>query len=95
MAANSCAALVAVLTNGFPAVTPAEAATVAAPTLAIVGSADGQAEDTRRLATWWPGARLVVVEGAPHGELLGRPEFLAEVRRHLAGEAPAAPTADG
>lgn len=83
LAGNSRDALIATLKNGPPSTAHAEAAAVRVPTLAIVGSEDFQAEDTRQLAGWWPGVRVVIVEGAGHSNILARPEFLAAVRAHI------------
>jgi pimeloyl-ACP methyl ester carboxylesterase len=83
IATNDRSVLLAVLRNPPPSVAPAQAASVRVPTLAIVGSADPLSDDSRRVAEWWPGAREIVVDGANHGDITSRPEFLAAVRAHL------------
>jgi pimeloyl-ACP methyl ester carboxylesterase len=54
------------------------------PAVIIVGSADPVGEDSKRLARWWSGARLVVVENADHNSVLFLPAFMPELRRRLA-----------
>lgn len=83
LARNDRGALIATLRNGPPSVSPAQASANRIPTLAIAGSQDFQVADTRRLADWWPGVRVVIVEGAGHGDLIARPAFLDDVRAHL------------
>ena len=84
MATNDAASLAAVLRafGGFT-VGQAGAATARVPALIVVGTADYFAEPARRMAAWWPGARLVEVPGADHMGVLPRPEVLTAVRAHL------------
>jgi pimeloyl-ACP methyl ester carboxylesterase len=84
MAGNHAASMAAVL-RAFGGVTigHAGAATARVPALVLVGTADGLAEPARRMAAWWPGARLVEVPGADHMGVLSRPELLAAVRTQL------------
>lgn len=80
MAENDRGALLAVLRNLPFFLQRARAATLRIPTLAVVGSADPLAPDSRELATWWPGVQVMVVDGANHGDITARPEFLAALR---------------
>jgi pimeloyl-ACP methyl ester carboxylesterase len=84
MATNDAASMAAVLRafGGFT-VGQAGAATARVPALVVVGTADGLVEPARRMAIWWPGARLVEVPGADHMGVLPRPELLAAVRTQL------------
>ncbi|MGH9887013.1 MAG: alpha/beta fold hydrolase, partial [bacterium] len=52
------------------------------PALVICGTADPLIVDSRRLASWWAGSRLVEVQGATHA-VLGRPEVSAAIVRFL------------
>lgn len=84
MAENDRGALLAVLRN-LPFIRQkARAATLRIPTLGVVGSADPLAPDSRELATWWPGVQVIVVDGANHGDIIARPEFLAALRALVA-----------
>jgi len=56
------------------------AGTVRVPALVAVGSRDPLLPQCRWLASVWPGARLLVVEGADHGSIIGRPELWVAVR---------------
>jgi pimeloyl-ACP methyl ester carboxylesterase len=70
------------------AITPAAAAAVTVPTLAIVGSDDPQRRGTEALAALRPSVKLVIVDGATHaGErgILRRPELIAALREFLVG----------
>ncbi len=84
MAENDRGALLAVLRNLPFRLQRARAATLGIPTLAVVGSADPLALDSRELATWWPGVQVIVVAGANHGDITARPELLSALRALVA-----------
>lgn len=65
-------------------VTEAQLAGVTVPTLAIVGSSDRGVAGGTRLKAVMPTLQLVVVDGATHASLVGRPEFLQALRSFLA-----------
>lgn len=69
-------------------VTDAQVAMVRVPVLALVGSADPQAERVKAMQGKWPALHVEVVPGATHPTvhpraLIRRPEFVAAVRRHV------------
>lgn len=77
----------AALTRSFrdQVITPAQAAAVKVPTLGIVGSRDStMLEQLKKLQGYRPAMPLVVIEGATHGDVSKRPEFIAEVRKFIA-----------
>jgi pimeloyl-ACP methyl ester carboxylesterase len=59
----------------------ASAATV--PATIIVGTVDTLRVEDRALASWWPGARFVEVQGADHVDVIGDPATLAAVRDRI------------
>jgi pimeloyl-ACP methyl ester carboxylesterase len=61
-------------------VAPNVASVVRAPAAVIVGGGDPLAPQSRWLASWWPGARLVEVADADHLTIIFRPETLAAMR---------------
>jgi len=61
-------------------VVPGATAAVNAPTVIIVGGGDPLAPQSRWLATWWPGARLIEIPEADHGTVLSHPETLRAMR---------------
>ena len=65
-------------------VTEAQLAGVTVPTLAIVGSSDRGVAGGTRLKAVMPTLQLVVVDGATHASLVGRPEFVETLRSFLA-----------
>jgi pimeloyl-ACP methyl ester carboxylesterase len=72
------------------AMTPAAAAAVTVPTLAIVGTDDPMKAGLDALVRLRPSVRLVVVEGATHAGargVLGRPELIAALRGFLSAHA--------
>jgi pimeloyl-ACP methyl ester carboxylesterase len=74
--------------RGGHAITPAAAAAVTVPTLAIVGSDDPQRRGTEALAALRPSVKLVIVDGATHAGargILRRPELIAAVRGFVGG----------
>ena len=81
-------ALAAVVrSRGDQRITPAAAAAVTVPTLAIVGSLDPSRKGLEMLKALRPAIKLVIVEGATHAAdrgILGRPETLAALREFLA-----------
>jgi pimeloyl-ACP methyl ester carboxylesterase len=71
--------------------TPAAAAAVTVPTLAIVGTNDPMKAGLDALVRLRPSVRLVVVEGATHAGIRGvlaRPELIAALRDFLSTHAP-------
>jgi pimeloyl-ACP methyl ester carboxylesterase len=50
------------------------------PTLVVAGSSDPLHVQARWLAGWWPGARLIEIPGAGHGDVIRRPEVWTAVR---------------
>ena len=69
-------------------VTDAQVASVAVPVLALVGSADPQAERVKNMQRVWPALRVEVVPGATHPTmhpraLIRRPELIAAIRRQV------------
>ena len=84
MKTNDPLAMMAVLRN-FPAyVPPATAARIAAPTIAIVGTADVFADETTGLARHWPGVTIETIAGVHHGGILRHPALLAAIRAQAA-----------
>jgi pimeloyl-ACP methyl ester carboxylesterase len=77
------------------AFTPAAAAAVTVPTLALVGSEDPQRRGLEALVKLRPSVKLVVVDGATHGGargILTRPETLVALRTFLSvGRSPNRP----
>jgi len=70
--------------------TPAAAAAVTVPTLAIVGTDDPMKAGLDALVRLRPSVRLVVVEGATHDDVRGvlrRPELIAALRDFLSAHA--------
>ena len=66
----------------------AQMAAVRVPVLALVGSADPQAERVKAMQRVWPALRVEVVPGATHPtvhprSLIRRAELVAAVRRHI------------
>ena len=69
-------------------VTDAQIAAVRTPVLALVGSADPQAERVKAMQRTWPGLRIEVVPDATHPtghprSLIRRPELVAAIRAHI------------
>jgi pimeloyl-ACP methyl ester carboxylesterase len=54
-----------------------------APALVVVGSLDTLRVEDRALASWWPQARLLEVEGADHVAVFSHPATLAAVREQI------------
>jgi pimeloyl-ACP methyl ester carboxylesterase len=72
------------------AVTDAQMIAVRVPTMAIIGSADGNLADVRALSALWSALKVVVVEGATHAGDRGttkRPEFIGAMRAFIAAHA--------
>lgn len=69
--------------NPAQVVTLAELAALAMPVLGIVGTADPYARDFERVMAVRPGMRVATIEGAAHGNAVGRPEYVAAVREFL------------
>jgi pimeloyl-ACP methyl ester carboxylesterase len=65
------------------AITPEQVKAVKVPTLGVVGSLDPYLADFKELATLRPAMKLVVIDGATHGNATQRPEFVAAVREFL------------
>ncbi|BBK31263.1 pimeloyl-ACP methyl ester carboxylesterase [Stella humosa] len=76
--------------NPEQVVTLADLAATPVPLLGIVGTADPYRKDFERLRTARPGMELVLIEGAAHGNAVGRPEYVAAVRGFLARQPPMA-----
>ena len=75
-------------------ITPAAAAAVTVPTLAIVGTDDPMKAGLDALVRLRPSVKLVVVDGATHSGprgILGRPELIAAVRDFLSALVPPPP----
>lgn len=70
--------------NPAQVVTLEELAALPMPVLGIVGTADPYRRDFERLQAAMPALRLVEIEGAVHGNAVGRPEYVAAVRGFLA-----------
>lgn len=70
--------------NPAQVVTLEELAALPMPVLGVVGTADPYRRDFERLQAVMPTLRLVEIEGATHGNAVGRPEFVAGVRDFLA-----------
>jgi pimeloyl-ACP methyl ester carboxylesterase len=65
-------------------VTEAQLRQVAVPTIGIVGSADPRMVSMQALKDIMPAmTRVVVIDGADHGEALYRPEFIRTIREFL------------
>ncbi|HSL71384.1 MAG TPA: alpha/beta fold hydrolase [Longimicrobiales bacterium] len=88
MLANSTPAALLAMTRamGNLMIVPERGATIRVPALVAVGTADGLLDNSRWLASWWPGAHLVEVPGATHGSILQRPEVLSAIRELLRAE---------
>lgn len=65
--------------NPAQVVTEAQMAAATVPTLGIVGTADPYLRDFQQLKAAMPQLQLVTVQGASHGSLPGRPEFVRAV----------------
>jgi pimeloyl-ACP methyl ester carboxylesterase len=70
-------------------VTNAQMAAVPVPTLAVVGSLDPALSGVKALKAVWPALKVVVIQGATHGNNNGRgaatsPEFINAVREFMA-----------
>jgi pimeloyl-ACP methyl ester carboxylesterase len=61
-------------------VLPRSAGAIRAPTVVIVGGGDPLLPQSRWLASWWPGARLVEIPEADHGTVLSHPRTLQAMR---------------
>ena len=64
-------------------ITPEQVAAVRVPTLGVAGSADPFLTSLQEVRRLRPGMKLVVVEGATHGGVLRRPEFIAALREFV------------
>ena len=64
-------------------ITRDRASTMTVPAVIVVGTADEVLEHNRRMAAWWPDARLLELPGVNHGGLERHPEVLAAIREHL------------
>jgi pimeloyl-ACP methyl ester carboxylesterase len=81
LAGRDARALAAVRrSNRDQVVTDAQMAAVKVPTLGVVGSEDPYFADFKALAALMPGLELVVVDGATHGSLPARAEFVSTLR---------------
>jgi pimeloyl-ACP methyl ester carboxylesterase len=60
-----------------------KASVIRAATLVAVGDRDPLQDHSRTLSSWWPRARLVVVPGADHGNVIQRRELMAAIRATL------------
>lgn len=69
--------------NPSQVVTLAGMAAISVPVLGIVGTADPYARDFERLQAVLPAMTVVPIEGAAHGNAVGRPEYVAAVREFL------------
>ncbi|BBK42280.1 hypothetical protein STVA_23000 [Allostella vacuolata] len=87
--------------NPDQVVTLAELAAIPVPVLGIVGTADPYQKDLERVQAVLPGMTLVRIEGAAHGNAVGRPEYVEAVLAFLArlppmpAAGPLAPEEDG
>lgn len=79
-ATNDTAALVATMRNGPPAIMPSQIAAANVPVLAVVGSNDALAAESRALSRAAPAVRLLVVEGANHLSVGQHSETLNAIR---------------
>lgn len=82
LSTNSPATLAATL-RGMSAlmVTAAQTRALQVPTLIAVGSVDPLLAQARELGARWPAARLLEIEGANHGDIVGHPALWAAVRQ--------------
>ena len=62
------------------ALQPANASVIRAPAAIIVGTGDPLLPQSRWLASWWPGARLVEVAGTDHLTVIFHPAALQAMR---------------
>jgi hypothetical protein len=72
--------------RGDQRITPAAAAAVKVPTLAVVGSLDPARKGLETLKALRPEIKLVIVDGATHAGdrgILGRPELMTALREFL------------
>jgi pimeloyl-ACP methyl ester carboxylesterase len=56
---------------------------IRAPALVAVGEGDPLLPQSQAFAAWWPGARLVIVPGANHGDVIGRTEVIGGLRETI------------
>jgi pimeloyl-ACP methyl ester carboxylesterase len=64
--------------NGAQVVTESQMSAVKVPTIGIVGTADPYMKDFQQLKAVMPQMKLVLIEGASHGNAARRPEFVNE-----------------
>lgn len=84
----------AALTRSFrdQVIAPEKAAAVKVPTLGIVGSEDPtMLRQLKKLQEYRPAMPLVVIDGAKHGDVSKRPEFLAAVKKFISDAASGTP----
>jgi pimeloyl-ACP methyl ester carboxylesterase len=60
---------------------------IRAPALVAVGEGDPLLPQSQAIAAWWPGARLVIVPGADHANVIGRTEVIGGLRATIRGGA--------
>ncbi|HJU65119.1 MAG TPA: hypothetical protein VJ596_05545, partial [Gemmatimonadaceae bacterium] len=81
MAANDASTLVAVMRSlDALAVLPSQAKVLRAPALVAVGAGDPLLPQSRWIASWWPRAQLLAIQGADHLTVLFHPQTLAAMR---------------
>jgi pimeloyl-ACP methyl ester carboxylesterase len=81
MSKNDPATIVAAIRSmDALAVRPSSASVIRAPAAIIVGTGDPLLPQSRWLASWWPGARLVEVAGTDHLTVIFHPSALQAMR---------------
>lgn len=67
-------------------ITPAQAAAVTVRTLGLAGREDPALADLQELKKLRPTLKIVVIDGASHGDAMTRPEFAAAIRAFISAE---------
>jgi pimeloyl-ACP methyl ester carboxylesterase len=80
MAANDADVLVAILRSTGALLADIRAADATVPALVAAGTEDPLLSFSRDIAARWPGARLVIAQGANHLTVVASPDLLAAMR---------------
>lgn len=88
LAANDMGSLIAAMrAMGGLVVGRDLAGRIRTPAVVAVGDGDPLLPQSQAIAAWWPGARLLVVPGVNHADIIGRPEVVGLLRETIRGGA--------